>query len=535
MNQRTILLDLRSSEMNQRTNSAKQRSNIMNKYIKNPRLRWYLLIIGFTIIFLSFFEINKIIAQLRKEEQVKVELWAKAISRKAEIVKHTKDFYDKITEEEKIKLQQFVEAYKIIMSQPVDADLTCPRLNFYSKIIIDNKTIPVIITDEFNNIQFTQNVTVPKNQHVLVGNLYKQFSKNTPFEFKVYGMKFKLYYTESKAYTDIKHVLDDFTNSFLSEVTDNTVFLPVIITDTSKSKVLAYGNIEKSKIDQENLASTLSSMEKFNAPISISLPDKQNGLIFFQRSKIITLLQYYPILYIFLFLLFGYLFFQIFKAMKSSEQNSVWVGMSKETAHQLGTPISSLMAWVEYLKMNKENEETCKEISKDIKRLNTITQRFSQIGSNPTLKDEDLISIIDNSIAYLSLRSPKNVKFDIRIPQDREIIIPINQALLEWTFENLSKNAIDAMEGNGKITIEMEEDEEIVYIDITDTGKGIPKNQFKKIFMPGFTTKKRGWGLGLSLVKRIVEQYHKGKIYVKQSTLGKGTTFRIELKKSLKS
>jgi two-component sensor histidine kinase len=505
----------------------------MNKYIKNPRLRWYLLIIGFTIVFLSFFEINKIIAQLRKEEQVKVELWAKAISRKAEIVEHTKRFYDKITEDEHVKLQQFIEAYKIIMSQPVNADLTCSKLNFYSKIIVDNKTIPVIITDEFNNIQFSQNVDMPKGQHVLVGSLYKTFSKNKPLEFNVYGMKFKLYYTESKAYTDIRNVLDDFTNSFLSEVTDNTVFLPVIITDTNKENVLAYGNIEKSKLSKRNLPQTIASMEKFNAPISISLPNKQNGLIFFQRSRIITLLQYYPLIYILLFILFGYLFFQIFKAMKASEQNSVWVGMSKETAHQLGTPISSLMAWVEYLKMNKENEDICKEISKDIKRLNTITQRFSQIGSNPTLKNEDLISVIDNSIAYLSTRSPKNVKFDIRIPQDREIIIPINQALLEWTFENLSKNAIDAMEGSGKITIEMEEDEQMVYIDVTDTGKGIPKNQFKKIFMPGYTTKKRGWGLGLSLVKRIVEEYHKGKIYVKQSTLGKGTTFCIELKKAV--
>ncbi|MCH3924319.1 MAG: HAMP domain-containing histidine kinase [Bacteroidales bacterium] len=505
----------------------------MNKYIKNPRIRWYILIFGFCIVFLSFFQINKMISQLRREEQKKVELWAKAISRKAEIVKHTKEFYDKMTQDENVKLQQFVEAYKVIMSQPVDADLTCSKLNFYSKIIVDNKTIPVIITDEFNNIQLSQNVVIPKNQHVLVGKLYKEFSKNKPFEYSVYGMKFKLYYTESKAYSDIKNVLEDFTNSFLSEITDNTVFVPVIITDTSKTHILAYGNINKNKLTKENISSTIASMEKFNNPIRISLPNKQNGLIFFERSKMITLLQYYPILYILLFILFGYLFFQIFKAMKASEQNSVWVGMSKETAHQLGTPISSLVAWVEYLKMNPENESICKEITKDIKRLDMIAQRFSQIGSNPTLKNQDLIAVIDSAIAYLSLRTPKNVKFDIRIPQDRAIIIPLNQSLLEWTFENLSKNAIDAMEGQGKITIEMEEDEQQVYIDVTDTGKGLSKKQFKQIFQPGYTTKTRGWGLGLSLVKRIIEEYHKGKIYVKQSYLGKGTTFRIVLNKHL--
>jgi signal transduction histidine kinase len=218
--------------------------------------------------------------------------------------------------------------------------------------------------------------------------------------------------------------------------------------------------------------------------------------------------------------------------MKKSEENSIWIGMNKETAHQLGTPISALVAWVEYLKLRPENEEICEEISKDINRLNMVTQRFSQIGTNPERTPMDIIPIVKNAMNYLSSRSSKNITYQINLPEQEEIILPINQCLLEWTLENLSKNAIDAMSGIGTLSVELTHDAKRVIIDVSDTGKGMQKSQFKKVFDAGFTTKERGWGMGLSLAKRIIEDYHKGKIFVKQSAIGKGTTFRIVLKKS---
>ena len=340
-------------------------------------------------------------------------------------------------------------------------------------------------------------------------------------------MKLKLYYTESKVYNDLHNVLLDLSSSLLKEVTDNYVFVPAIITDSSRSKVYASGNVTKDKLLPKNLEKTLSDMETSNKPISIKLPDKKDALVFYEESNILKVLQYYPIFFICISIVIIFIAYQLFSTVKRSEQNSVWAGMSRETAHQLGTPISSLMAWVEYLKLNPENESTCLEITKDIHRLETITQRFSKIGSNPELKKQDLIPIINNAVDYLRTRSSKKVNFNIILPQDKAIILPLNEYLLEWVLENICKNAIDAMEGIGEFKIVLIDENKRIHLDISDTGKGIPKSCYKKIFYPGYSSKKRGWGLGLSLAKRIIEEYHKGKIYVKQSTLGKGTTFRI--------
>jgi signal transduction histidine kinase len=204
--------------------------------------------------------------------------------------------------------------------------------------------------------------------------------------------------------------------------------------------------------------------------------------------------------------------------------------MSKETAHQLGTPLSSLIAWLEVLKMNGTDASMTDEIQKDIERLETITMRFSKIGSEPELKKEDIIEVTKKGIEYLITRSPKKVKYTINIPKNKKIIIPLNPHLFDWVIENLCRNAIDAMGGEGEINIDMFDDDKFVYIDISDTGKGIAKSNFKTVFHPGYTSKKRGWGLGLSLSKRIINEYHSGKIFVKSSALNKGTTFRIMLK-----
>ncbi len=503
----------------------------MNKLLNNSRIVWYIVLVGFMLVFLAFYPINKMVSSLRYEEQRKVELWANAISRKAELIKRTQNFYDKLSESEQTRLQQFIEAYKILMLQNKDANLSSEDLAFYTKIVLDNKTIPVIITDEFNNIQFSQNVDIPKNQKVLYGKLLKRFSQSKPYEYEVYGMKFKLYYAENEVYSNLRFLFDEVNNQFLDEVSNNTVFAPVIITDSSRKMIIGCSNIPREKLASNMVASTIKEMEQSNEPIKFALPYGEYGYIFYQKSPVLTVLQYYPILYAFAIILFAILFIMIFRAMKQSEQRNLWVGISKETAHQLGTPISSLVAWIELLKTQPENADACKEINKDVQRLDVIAKRFSQIGSNPEVKQADIISIIDNGIAYIAARSPKKIKFVVNVPHDSEIIIPVNKTLMEWTLENLTKNAIDAMEGCGTITFDFKEDKTKIILDISDTGKGMEKKQFKQIFKPGYTTKKRGWGMGLSLVKRIVEEYHSGKVYVKSSTLSKGSTFRIELPK----
>lgn len=499
----------------------------MKDFFQKIRIKWILFILAFASIGYFMFEINKLITQLRIEEKKKIEIWASAISRKAELVEHTDKFFNQVKEEERKRVEQFIEAHTIILSQPLDKEL-----DFYFRFVSENRTIPVIITDEFNNISLSQNVDIPKDYKVLVGDLYKEFSKNPPLVYNVYGMKFKLYYTESKVYTDLHNVLVDLSNSLLSEVTDNSVNVPVVITDSTRGHVLASGNIAPIKLENKNLRSTLLKMENSNKPISITLPNKKYAFIFYEQSSILTALQYYPIFFIIILVIIIVIAYLFFWTVKRSEQNSVWAGMSKETAHQLGTPISSLIAWVEYLKLNSENESMCNEISKDINRLETITQRFSKIGSTPELVKQDLIPIINNSVEYLRTRSSKKVLFDIVLPQDKAIILPLNSYLLEWAFENLCKNAIDAMEGVGVFRIELIDENKRIYIDISDTGKGVNKNNYKKIFETGYTTKKRGWGLGLSLTKRIIEEYHDGRIFVKTSSLGKGTTFRISFKKN---
>lgn len=494
----------------------------MKVFERNSKLKWVLFIIAFALIGFFLYEINSLISQLKIEEKKKIELWANAISRKSNLVQHTESFFKQVKEEERKRVEQFIEAHTIILKQPLDKEL-----DFYFRFISENRTIPVIITDEFNNISLSQNIDLPPDYKVLVGELYKQFTVNPPLNYEVYGMKFKLYYTESKVYSDLHNVLLDLSSSLLQEVTDNYVFVPAIITDSSRSIVYSSGNVTPDKLTKQNLKNTLSEMEKSNKPILIKLPDKKYAFVFYEESNILRALQYYPIFFIVILIVIIFIAYQLFSTIKRSEQNSVWAGMSKETAHQLGTPISSLMAWVEYLKLTPENESTCNEITKDIHRLETITQRFSKIGSNPELKKQDLIPIINNAVDYLRTRSSKKVNFNIILPQDKAIILPLNEYLLEWVLENICKNAIDAMEGIGEFKIVLIDENKRIHLDISDTGKGIPKSCHKKIFYPGYSSKKRGWGLGLSLAKRIIEEYHNGKIYVKQSAIGKGTTFRI--------
>jgi anti-sigma regulatory factor (Ser/Thr protein kinase) len=357
-------------------------------------------------------------------------------------LRYTNQLVRKMAREERKKAEMLAEAWK----QIIRAEANDPNLNFYTRVIADNETVPVIVVDSLNNILFTRNL------------------------------------------------------------------------DSVKQKNPNY------------LVRKLQQMKASSAPIIITLSPVVKQYLYYNQSVILTQLAYYPYIQfgiIFMFILVAYF---AFNTSMKFEQNQVWVGLSKETAHQLGTPISSLMAWVEMMKIRKGDSEMLIELEKDVNRLEKITERFSKIGSKPALVKDNVITVILTAVNYLRSRSSGKIRINLNLPA-YEVIVPLNAALFEWVIENLCKNAIDALNGQGQIEIALTDFTQVIYIDIRDTGKGIPKSMFKTIFKPGFTTKKKGWGLGLSLAKRIVEAYHDGKIFVHQSELNKGSVIRIVLRK----
>jgi signal transduction histidine kinase len=313
------------------------------------------------------------------------------------------------------------------------------------------------------------------------------------------------------------------------EIIASNTSSPMIVTDIN-GKIINSNNIEEEiSKDSLKLNNKLISIKAENQPIKMELSENNYQLLFYGNSPLLNKLKYYPIALLLIIILFGAVVYNFYRATKMATQNKLWAGMAKETAHQIGTPLSSLIGWLELLKMENVEESTLSEIEKDINRLQTITDRFSKIGSEPILERIDFVEETLNSIEYLKSRTSKQVVFTINVPE-KPIYIELNPALHSWTIENLVKNAIDAMKGKGKLDIIIEQQAQIVKLKIKDSGKGIPKNQFKKVFEPGFTTKKRGWGLGLSLTKRIVQEYHKGRIKVAQSEIGKGTTMQLSFK-----
>lgn len=295
----------------------------------------------------------------------------------------------------------------------------------------------------------------------------------------------------------------------------------------------SYSNIDDSKIsDSISIKKLIVKFENENKPIEIRYQNEILANIYYGNSELLNKLKYYPLALLLIIVLFSAVVFFFYRSNKNATENKLWSGMAKETAHQIGTPLSSLIGWTEILKSENVNPDYISEIEKDVNRLQTITERFSKIGSMTVLEPLDIVKETIDSYSYLKTRSSKLVEFEFIAPQ-REILVNLNQQLYSWTIENLVKNAIDAMKGRGKITIEISELEHNIKVLITDTGKGIPKNKFNTIFEPGFTTKKRGWGLGLSLTKRIIEDFHHGKIKVLQSEIDKGTTFQIALKRAI--
>lgn len=313
------------------------------------------------------------------------------------------------------------------------------------------------------------------------------------------------------------------------QILSNNTTIPIIQT-TDKDSIINMVNVDKEIVaDAAKSKVFLNKLKSENLPIIIELGG-YNQYLYYGNSSLLTKLKFYPVALVLIGLFFSGMIFNFYRASKMATQNRLWAGMAKETAHQIGTPLSSLIGWLEIMKADNVDETTIAEIEKDINRLQTITDRFSKIGSEPVLDDYDLVKETEQSFEYLQSRTSKQVEFSFLAPE-YPIHIMLNPVLHSWTIENLVKNAIDAMKGKGKLAIVIEDTERFVKIKVTDTGSGIPKKQFNSVFEPGFTTKKRGWGLGLSLTKRIVEEYHNGRIKVAHSEIGKGTTMQVTFKK----
>ncbi len=490
-----------------------------------------LFVLALLIVLSSLWYSSIIVNRISKEERTKVQLWAEAIQKKANLVNYTDKLFDKLRNEERKKVELYVEAIKRLTNPDPNFN---PDYLFLSKVVTNNTTVPVILVDEEKNIKTTRNLDslISSNEDSLLKQLVIMASKYEPIEINYFGnQKDFVYYKDSQLFSELQKVFKDLEQSFISEVVSNAVSVPVIYTDSSRTRILAHGNLENRKVDESTMEEIIMDMSQENPPIEIELTEGHYNYIFYQDSWILTQLKYYPIIQFGVIGVFMLIAYFLFSNSRRAEQNQVWVGMAKETAHQLGTPLSSLMAWVELMKAKNSDPKMVEELEKDVARLGTITDRFSKIGSAPVLTQQNMVEVIKHAIRYIRSRSSQKVKFTIQHASTEDYLARVNIPLFEWVIENLCKNAIDAMEGEGSLTISIGEIGNQIFIDVEDTGKGISQSQKKTVFQPGFTTKKRGWGLGLSLSKRIIESYHQGKIWVKATKLGAGTTFRILLNK----
>lgn len=502
----------------------------MNFYNNQNKLRFLLSSIGILIISASLWYTNSLINKIRTNERHNIELWAKTIVKKANLVASTDSLFHQLQIEERKRVALLAKAYKKISDDHI------PDLGFYVDLIRENTTIPIIVTDKNRKISGSANIDLASDSLVyLRHDLYKEFSEYNPIILNyLEDEKIYLYYKDSHIFSRIQQIVDDLNKSFLQEVVLNSASVPVIVTDSSQTNIINFGNIDESKIhDSAFMIKLIQEMRDQNTPLEIDLPEYGRQYILYMDSELQSKLRYFPIIVFIAIAFFILLAYLMFSTSRKAEQNQVWAGLAKETAHQLGTPLSSMIAWVDLLRMQEVDDTSLNELEKDIHRLEIITDRFSKIGSIPKLRLADVGSNVTSFVDYLKTRTSKKVNYKIEIfPENgHSIVAPLNEPLFGWVIENLCKNAIDAMAGDGEINIVITEDQQHVIIDFNDTGKGIPKNKERTIFKPGYTTKKRGWGLGLSLADRIISNYHKGKIFVKNSS-PQGTTFRIQLKKS---
>jgi len=504
----------------------------LNIYSKKQRWKFVLATIAAIIVFVSLWYTNILVGQIAEEEKNKAKSWAEAIQRKAELVNYTQELFKKISVEERNKVEIWAEANRLVASASDE------ELGLFTKILFSNTSIPMILTDESGKIILSSNLdsTRASEASFLQQQIEVMKRKNGTVKINYFQDKNNLlYYDQSRIFSELRKVLNEQVESFNNDIITNSASAPVIYADENK-RVLAFGNLDSSKMKSPTYVDqVIDEMKETNASIRVDLGDDKVRYIYYDDSPLLVKLKFYPFIQLGVIGLFLLIAYYLFSTARNAEQNQVWVGMAKETAHQLGTPLSSLLAWIEVLKSRNVDEQTISEISKDLGRLETVTERFSKIGSKPKLEQADVNAVIKNTLTYLKTRLSKKVNFKHTTSNGEVVMASINIPLLEWVLENIIKNGVDAIGGDGNIDVHVTDQSQFVYIDITDNGKGIPKGARKTVFQPGYTTKQRGWGLGLSLTKRIIENYHTGKVFVKNSEVGEGTTFRIVLNKVMQN
>ena len=480
------------------------------------------------IIAASLWYTNRLVKSIAEQETKQVKMWAAAMEQQALMMKSTEEFFNKVSTQEQMRVDLLANAYRRL----IDIS-TNENTSVYLEILHNNISIPLVVTDTKDNILFRSNLPPDQEEKKTFDAEMKQtYSKFPPIKIDPgYGIVQWLYFNESMIYTELKAVLESMIDHFMEEITLNSVGAPVIITNEDQSKILSFGNLDSIEMQDTNFVRRqIDIMRGENDPLQIEFMNTGKATIFYRTSDLVEQMRYYPMIQFVVFALFLLVAYLLFSYARRSEQNQVWAGMAKETAHQLCTPLSSLMGWIELMKMQDEPFVGTFEMEKDIERLQIVTDRFSKIGSVPVPEPTDINFLIRDTMDYLQKRFSKKFEFETNLPNG-ELVMPLIPSLFRWVLENLTKNAVDAMGDHGKITLDLIDDGDHIHLDLSDTGKGIPKSQIKQVFNPGFTSKKRGWGLGLSLAKRIIEDYHKGKIFVKSSTVGEGTTFRITLDK----
>lgn len=497
-------------------------------------------IAALVIIGLSLWYTNYLASKIQNKERLDVKRWSETVKKQAQLVNLTNQTFEQLKAEEKDNIQDWTKAMNEIAIRVFD-DYT-----FVSYFLTKNHNVPTITEivtfkgSEVSRSFEARNLDIKKDSSITekefqntLKELAMKWDKLNPFiEIKNTSNQSQLFhYGNSKLFTQLKEKSDSLINSFENELIMNSASIPILYIDSASREIKRTINIDSQRIkDSSSIEKTIKEMGKENEKIKVAFGNGVTGFIYYSESSLLKQLRYYPfiqIIIIFLFLLVSYFLFSTFR---KAEQNQVWAGMAKETAHQLGTPLSSLMAWLEIIKSDGVPESSITEMNKDIDRLNTITDRFSKIGSKVKTTDNNIYNSVLLSTDYLKSRVSQNVK--LSVTGDKIAIAKINTSLFEWVIENITKNAIDAIHGEkGKVTYLIQDQSNKVILDIADTGKGIPSSNFKSIFNPGYSTKERGWGLGLSLVKRIVEEQLGGKIYVLNSKIDHGTTFRIVLKK----
>ena len=446
----------------------------MNIYAKKRRWKWILFGIAVIIVAASLWYTQLLVRDIAREERNNIQIWADAIHQKAELVNYTDEFFKQLQEEERKKAEQLADAFRIV-SVSDESDV----LNFFLKIIKDNTTIPVILTDSRGKIKLTDNVSFdPDTVEFLRGQLRSEFMVYEPVKIAIEGNQYDyLFYKESILFNELRDVLDDLIDSFFSEIVINSASVPVIITDSSKKVVIEHGKLDPRQVqDSLYIIKTLHEMADDNDPIEIELADQGKRYIYYHNSELLTRLMFFPYFQLGVIGVFLFVAYILFSSARNSEQKQVWVGLAKETAHQLGTPLSSMIGWIELLKMDGIQGDAIQELNKDVERLQKITDRFSKIGSEPILKNENMVEVVYEAVNYIKSRASRKMSYKVLQPQDREVIAPINLHLFEWVIENILKNAIDATGGNGNIEIDVREEENLVLIDVADDGQAVPRS-----------------------------------------------------------